>query len=378
MSHPISSPTRHSQSTQGQKDPVLAAVSTSFPNNIVDAEQTYQALVDLFPNEEGNFIRSLIQNSGVKQRHTALPPEDLLQLSNFTERNLVYDRIACKHALIACQRALEACNLQAQDVDAVIDVSCTGIRIPALDVFLSKHLALRPDVVKIPIGEAGCAAGSLALGLAQNLGRNGTVVLVCAVEMCTLSFIRGDIDRANLIASVLFGDGAAAAVVLPPENQLQDPTHEANRQSSYPRILASGTHLFPNTEHAMGFDIGSHGLRLVLDRSLPILLRKHLRQVVQNFLGQHQVKLEDIGLHLVHTGGQRILDIYEDVMGLERGTLGPSRKALALRGNISSVSILMVMEQAKLDGISAGKGKKTLAVAFGPGLSVEMFLMEGF
>ncbi len=378
MSHPISSPKKNPQQIRGQKDPVIAAVSTSFPNNIVDAEQTYQALVGLFPHEESHFIRRLIQNSGVKQRHTALPPEDLLQLSNFSERNLVYDRIACEQALIASQRALASCEVQAQDIDAVIDVSCTGIRIPALDVFLSRQLDLRPDVVKIPIGEAGCAAGSLAIGIAQNLARNDKVVLVCAVEMCTLSFIRGDIERANLIASVLFGDGAAAAIVLPPQTPSQFSGTVADSSPKYPRILASGTHLFPNTAHAMGFDIGSHGLRLVLDRSLPILLRKHLRQVVHDFLEQHKVSLEDIGLHLVHTGGQRILDVYEDVMGLPRGSLVPSRKALSLRGNISSVSILMVMEQAKLDGISAGKDKKTLGVAFGPGLSVEMFLMEGF
>jgi len=347
--------------------PSLLSVTTSFPANTVDANETLEALVGLFPEEDTDFIQSLIQNSGVGKRHTALPPQDLLKLDGFTERNQLYAQFARKHALDACQKALKQAALKANQIDAILDVSCTGICIPALDVHLSANLGFRPDVLRIPISESGCAAGSLALGIAKDLARNGKTVLVCAVEMCTLSFIQGDVERSNLIASVLFGDGAAAAVIAP-----------ADPQVKATRMLASGTHLFPNTVHAMGFDIGSHGLRLVLDRSLPVLLRKNLGNVVNEFLERHGSSLEQVGLHLVHTGGRRILDIYEDVMGLERGGLVTSRKALDARGNISSVSILMVLEQARLDGLRAAENTHTLGVAFGPGLSVEMFLMDRF
>ncbi|MFK5956788.1 MAG: 3-oxoacyl-[acyl-carrier-protein] synthase III C-terminal domain-containing protein [Planctomycetota bacterium] len=347
--------------------PRLLSVATSFPDNLVNAEETLDALKGLFPDEDTEFIASLIQNSGVSQRHTALPPAELLQLKDFSERNLMYAEHAHKHALDASQKALCNAQLKANQVDVIIDVSCTGICIPALDVSLSADLGFRPDVLRLPITESGCAAGSLALGIAMNLARNGQTVLVIAVEMCTLSFIRGDMERSNLIAGVLFGDGAAAAVVSPGVAQAKET-----------QLLASGTYLFPDTKHAMGFDIGTHGLRLVLDRSLPVLLRKHLREVVDQFLERNGSCVEQVGLHLVHTGGRRILDIYEQVMDLEDGALVTSRKALGLRGNISSVSILMVLEQARLDGLQAGKGKHALGVAFGPGLSVEMFLMDQF
>jgi len=347
--------------------PRLLSVATSFPDHIVSAAQTLEELRGLFPDEDTEFIASLIQNSGVAQRHTALPPKELLQLESFTERNRHYARFARKHALDACQKALTQADLLANQVDAILDVSCTGICIPALDVQLSEDLGLRPDVLRIPITEAGCAAGALALGIARNLALNGKTVLVLAVEMCTLSFIRGDVERSNLIASVLFGDGAAAAVIAP-----------GCEEAKTTQLLASGTHLFPKTQHAMGFDIGSHGLRLVLDRSLPVLLRKHLRNVVEEFLLAHGSSLNQIGMHLVHTGGRRILDVYEQVMGLEENSLIPSRKALSQRGNISSVSILMVLEQARQDRLSPGPGMQTLGVAFGPGLSVEMFLMNQF
>ena len=347
--------------------PRLLSVATSFPDNIVSAAETLDTLKGLFPEEDTEFIASLIQNSGVMQRHTALPPAELLKLENFSERNQMYAHYARKHALDACQKALREAKLEAHQIDAILDVSCTGICIPALDVHLSADLGFRPEVLRIPITESGCAAGSLALGIAKDLARCGKSVLIVAVEMCTLSFIRGDVERSNLIASVLFGDGAAAAVVSPGVAQAKET-----------QLLASGTHLFPKTEHAMGFDIGSHGLRLVLDRSLPVLLRKHLRAVVDSFLIKHGSSTNQVGLHLVHTGGRRILDIYEQVMGLEEGALLTSRKALSLRGNISSVSIMMVLEQARLDQLHAEAGKQTLGVAFGPGLSVEMFLMERF
>jgi len=345
--------------------PLLAAVATSFPPTVVDAAQTQEVLCSLFPQEEEEFIRGLIHNSGVLRRQTALPPEELLALEDFTERNRSYSRIALEHALNAAGKALEQAGISAQEVDAILDVSCTGICIPALDVHLSRELGFRPDVLRIPIGEAGCAAGALAMGVARQLAANGKVVLIVAVEMCTLSFIRGDIQRANLIASILFGDGAAAAVVLPTGGSL-------------PRLLASGTYLFPKTEHAMGFDIGTHGLRLVLDRTLPVLLRKHLRQVVTSFLAEHGYTLEQVGLHLVHTGGRRILDIYQEIMELPEGEPRASRSALAEHGNISSVSILMVLEEAMRQQHHAPQDGLTLAVAFGPGLSVEMFLMDRF
>jgi len=253
-------------------------------------------------------------------------------------------------------------------------VSCTGICLPALDVDLSAKLGLRPDVQRIPVTEAGCAGGVLGMGLGSALAAAGRNCLVVAVELCTVAFVPDDSSRSNLIACVLFGDGAGAAVL----RGTAPATPRSTESSGGPqmRILATGSHLFPDTRHAMGFDVGSHGLKLLLDRSLPALLRAQLRPAIVAFLERHGLTPDDIGLHLVHTGGKRVLQVYEELFGIPDGGLLASHAALSRYGNLSSASIMTVFAEAERLGLRPGPGRKTLAVAFGPGLSAEFLLLD--
>jgi len=204
--------------------------------------------------------------------------------------------------------------------------------------------------------------GVLALGMASAFAERGLRVLVVAVELCSLSLVQGDRSRTNLVASVLFGDGAAAAVVLP--------------GGRGPRIEAVGSHLIEGTEGTMGFSIGGHGLQILLQRELPAVLVEHLPEAQRRFLSEHGRTVADIGLHLIHPGGRKILDAYEEILHLDAGALAFSRESLRRFGNLSSVSILTVLELALDARVPVPEGKDAFLVAIGPGLSIEMMILD--
>lgn len=340
----------------------LAGCVSAFPPHVVDQETTIRGLCQLFPEESPALIRGIVTRSGVETRRLAPSVPEVLAPSEFTARNQRYARDAQQLALRAARGVLERTRTDPERIDVLIDVSCTGLTIPALDVALSQELGLRPDVRRIPITEAGCAAGALALGLAGTLGASGAGVLVTAVELCSLTLCMGDRTRTNLVSSALFGDGAAAALLLP--------------GSGGPRIRASGSYLLPGTREAMGFDVGSHGMRIVLQKELPDLVQRDLGAIVDRFLTGHGRTRADIGLHLLHPGGRRILEAYRDVLGLSAEELRFSRESLRRYGNLSSVSILTVLELALEAGFPLPAGKDALVLGVGPGLSLEFALLS--
>jgi alkylresorcinol/alkylpyrone synthase len=340
----------------------VASVVSSFPANTIGVAETVQALVRLFPDQDPEFVQNLVERSGVETRALVPTVEEVLDPSTFTSRNDRYRSAATELAIRACRGALERAAITAREIDIVIDVSCTGITIPALDVRLVPALGLRRDVKRVPITESGCAAGALALGIAGTFAERGLRVLVVAVELCSLSLVQGDRSRTNLVASVLFGDGAAAAVILP--------------GGPGPRIEAVGSHLIEDTEGTMGFSIGGHGLQIILQRELPSVLALHLPEAQRSFLFEHGRTFDDIGLHLIHPGGRRILEAYTQLNTLDAGALDFSRESLRRFGNLSSVSILTVLEIALDAHVSLPEGKEAFLMAIGPGLSLEMLLLD--
>ena len=337
----------------------LASVATAMPAHTVGRVETAAALRRLFPSEDPALIDQLVERSGVETRHIALPLEETLATRGFTERNRAWRDAALELSTRAASSALERAGLSARDLDVLVDVSCTGIAIPAIDVALVPALGLRNDVLRIPITESGCAAGALALGISRTFAERGGRVLVVACELCSLTLVGEDSSRSNLVASVLFGDGAAAAIVAP--------------DGRGPELLASGSRLLPDTEGLMGFDVGTHGLRIVLQRELPLVLASELRAAVEGFLGASGRRLADVALHLVHPGGRRILDAYAEIFGLDERDLSISRESLRRYGNLSSASVLTLLEIALAEGAPRGRGE-ALVVGVGPGLSLELSL----
>ncbi len=340
----------------------LASVACAFPDVCIDREAGVALLTRLFPDEDPAVVRSLVERSGVETRYIVPPIADLIEAGDFTGRNERYRQAAALLAARACREAIERAGISAADVDVIIDVSCTGISIPAIDVALAPLLGLRPDVRRIPITESGCAAGALGLGLAGTLASTGMRVLVVAVELCSYSHVRKDLSRANLVASVLFGDGAAAALVLP--------------DGPGPRIHAVGSHLIANSQGTMGFHVGDHGMQIILQRELPQLLVTNLPQAMQRFLEDHGREMSDVGLHLIHPGGRKILEAYTLMHALDDEATRFSRESLRRFGNLSSASILSVLELALRAVPSLPDGKEAFVMAIGPGLSLEMLLLD--
>jgi alkylresorcinol/alkylpyrone synthase len=338
----------------------LAAVSSALPPHTIGARETAAVLSRLFPDEDPAFIGQLVERSGVECRHIALPLEETLAPRSFTDRNAAWRRAALDLATRAAAEAIRRSGLSPGEIDHLIDVSCTGVAIPALDVDLVPALGLRSDVRRIPITESGCAAGALALSMAGSFVQQGERALVVAVELCSLTFVSEDVRRTNLVASVLFGDGAAAAVLAP--------------GGTGPRLTAVGSHLLPETGAMMGFDIGSHGLRIVLQRELPGVLARDLRGAVETFLTRHGREIGDVGLHLVHPGGRRILEAYAEIFELGEGALALSHESLRRYGNLSSASVLTLLELALERGVQPPSGSEALLVGVGPGLSLELSL----
>ncbi|HEX6882695.1 MAG TPA: 3-oxoacyl-[acyl-carrier-protein] synthase III C-terminal domain-containing protein [Planctomycetota bacterium] len=340
----------------------LAGLATAFPTNVVDQETTIHGLTQLFPEESRAFIRGLVSRSGVETRHISPSVPEVLAPSDFTQRNQRYARDGHALGLEATRKALARARLDPERVDVLIDVSCTGLTIPALDVALAQELGLRPDVRRIPITEAGCAAGALALGLGGSLCAAGQVVLIVAVELCALTLCPGDVSRTNLVCAALFGDGAAAALLVP--------------GGEGPCVTATGSYLIPGSREAMGFDVGTHGLRILLQKELPELVQRDLGAVIERFLAQHGRSRDDLGLYLLHPGGRRILEAYRDVLGLGEEELAFSRESLRRYGNLSSVSVLTVLELALEAGFPLAPGKDALLMGVGPGLSLELALLS--
>ena len=340
--------------------PRLVSVASALPDHVVSARDTVAALARIFPGEDRAVVEELVARSGVLERRIALPLEETLAERSFTERNGEWREIALGLARRAAGEAIERSRLAARQIDDLIDVSCTGIAIPALDVDLAPAVGLRGDVRRVPITESGGAAGALALSLAGDLARGGRRVLVVAVELCSLTLVRGDASRTNLVASLIFGDGAAAAVLAP--------------EGEGPALVASGSRLLPDSRSMMGFDVGDHGLRIVLQKELPALLAAHLRPAVEAFLAEHGRGLADVGLHLVHPGGRRILEAYAGIFELPAHALALSHESLERHGNLSSASILNVLELALERGVRPPKGREAIVIGVGPGLSLELSL----
>ncbi|HEV8111750.1 MAG TPA: type III polyketide synthase [Planctomycetota bacterium] len=338
----------------------LAAAATAVPDHCVGREETAAALRRLFPAEDPALVEQIVERSGVETRYIALPLAETLAVRDFSARNRDWRRVSLELSRLAAERALARSGVAPREIDLLIDVSCTGVAIPALDVDLVPALGLRSDVRRVPITESGCAAGALALGLAGAFAERGERALIVACELCSLTRIDGDVSRTNLVASVLFGDGAAAAVLSP--------------EGRGPRLVAAGSHLLPETSGLMGFDVGSHGLRIVLQRELPLVLAQTLRGAIEAFLARSERTVGEIGLHLVHPGGRRILDAYDEIFGLDARALELSRESLRRYGNLSSASVLTLLDLALESGARPPPGKLALLVGVGPGLSLELSL----
>ena len=313
---------------------------------------------------------------GVDHRHLAFPMERYQEFASFGETNAAWLQAAEQLGAQAIDAALDRAGLSRPDLHALFVVSVTGIASPSLDARLINRLRLRPDIKRTPIFGIGCAGGAIGLTRAADyvLAYPHHNAAILAVELCSLTIQPDDLSPANLIAVGLFADGAAAAIVSGaktghPSTASRAPVREG------PRILGTGSVFYPDSEDIMGWDISEKGMKIVLSPRLPELIRKNLAGDVDAFLARNGLRRSDIGAWVMHPGGPKVLNAIQDTLQLEDGALDRSWDCLKRFGNLSSASVLLVLEEVQMNH-APEPGTYGVLLAMGPGFCAEMILLR--
>jgi alkylresorcinol/alkylpyrone synthase len=326
----------------------------------------YKAYCDVLFGPLARAARRIADNARIDSRYISLSPEEVIAKQPLGERSRTYQELALALCENAARRAIDRAALDVEQIDLIVATSCTGIMIPSVDAYLIERLRMRRDVVRLPITELGCAGGAAALARAREhlVVYPDHHVLVLSVELPSLTFQSADASMANLVATSLFGDGAAAVVV--------GPSTAAQRPS--PRLIDSMSHLFPESQYLMGFRLEEGGLHIVLDRDVPTFLKGRVAPIVERLLARHGLRLDALRFAALHPGGRRILEDLDTDLGIG-GMTEPSWNVLRHYGNLSSATVLFVLDEL-LRGPAPPVGSHGLLAAFGPGFSAEMSLLS--
>jgi alkylresorcinol/alkylpyrone synthase len=324
----------------------------------------YMGRVFDIPERRLEALMSIADNAQVNKRYSIFPIEYTVEPRPLSKTNEEYIEHAVKLGRQAAEECLQRAGLRPDEVDLLITVSCTGFMIPSLDAHLINLMGFRSNVRRMPFTELGCAAGAMALGRAADYlkAHPGGNVLIISVELPSLTFQRKDVSQANLISSILFGDGAAAVLV-------------SGKAEKGPKILVSETYTFPDSLGAMGFDLRDSGFHILLSKDVPEMIGARIRGLVDGFLERHGRKQEDIKGWILHPGGARLLGNVEKELGLCKCDTQPSWDILSNVGNLSSATILFILQEW-LEKRPLKSGEYALAAAFGPGFSAEFLLLQ--
>jgi alkylresorcinol/alkylpyrone synthase len=336
--------------------PRLLAVATASPPHILDQGEVTMRARDIFGRRRSEFdrIAPVFENAGIRTRRSVRPISWYAEPAGWPERTSAYLEGGCELFIAAAQNALDKAGLAAEDVDTVVTVSSTGIATPSLEARAAERLGLRPDVARIPVFGLGCAGGVTGLGLAAKLAKAapGSLVLLVCVELCTLSFRGEAFSKANIIATALFGDGAAAALL------------RAGDEGSV-EITGSAEHQWPGTLDIMGWDVDAEGLGVVFAKSIPPFAEEHLGAAMDGLLSRMGLKREDVGRFACHPGGAKVITALERSLDLRQGELDIERDILSEFGNMSAPTALFVLERVlKRPGPDV-----TVLTAMGPGFT---------
>jgi predicted naringenin-chalcone synthase len=308
---------------------------------------------------------SAFDNGLVARRSSSLPLADVFRVRGLEESNDLYIERSIELATAVTEEALRNAGLRATDVDLFVSTSCTGFMIPSVDAHVAERLKMKPSMRRLPITEHGCAGGAVALAFAHDhlVAHPGHRALVVAVELPSLTFQYRDRSPANVVSAALFGDGAAAVVLS------SAPT------PGRPRIVRAASHRFADSLDWMGFQLKDSGLHIVLSKEIPRHVRTHARALIDGFLAESGLALGDVRHFLFHPGGRKILEAFEATLGLPKDGLAASRAVLRAHGNLSSATVLFILEE-QMKRVVAQPGERGLLIAFGPGFGAELLLLQ--
>ena len=344
----------------------IASVASAFPENVYRQEEVTNALKDYWGLrlDKPELLDRLHSRCGVRQRHMSFSFDRYRQFQSWGDTNRAWFEVAEQLGEQAIDAALARSGLERTDLDAIMVVSITGIASPSLDARLVNRMGLRPDIKRTPIFGLGCVGGAVGITRAADHVRafpSQTAVLL-SVELCSLTIQLDDLSMPNLISTGLFGDGAVATIVGP-------------QTGNGPEVVATRSVFYPGTEEIMGWDISEKGFAIVLSAQLPDLIRARLRSDVDAFLASENLRRSDIGSFVIHPGGPKILMAVEQSLELRNCELAASWDCLARFGNLSSGSVLLVLEEV-MQRRRPAPGTFGLVMAMGPGFCSEMILVR--
>jgi alkylresorcinol/alkylpyrone synthase len=309
-------------------------------------------------------VKKIFENAGVDKRYSIISPEEVFSKISFEERNDIYIREGIKLASKCLSNALEKANWNPEDLDYIITVSCTGIMIPSLDAYLINKLGLKQSIIRLPVTEMGCAAGVSGIIYAKNfLADNpGKRAAVIAYESPSATFQFDDYSMANVVSAAIFGDGVATVLLS------SDPLDQG------PEVVDQGMYHFFDAEQMMGFKLSNTGLQMVLDVAVPDTIESHFPTIIHPFLAENNLKIEDIDHLIFHPGGKKIVQVVESLFGRIGKNIDDTKAVLSLYGNMSSATVLYVLERI-MDNNPA-EGDYGLMLSFGPGFSAQRILLR--
>ena len=341
----------------------LLSLATAVPPQVVEQDEAKARAREAFGGKKELFDRlsGVFDNAGIARRHIVAPQDWYMATHGWHDRNELYLEAAQSLFVEAAAAAIERAGLEPDEIDGVVTVSTTGIATPSLEARVGPHLGLRDDVRRVPVFGLGCAGGVSGLGTASRLAvaEPDSKWLMVTIETCSISIRLDSDDPAAVVATALFGDGAAAAVVTSGEHSLA-------------RIRGSTEKLWPDTQRIMGWDVEDPGLAVVFDRAIPPFIEDNLAQAVDEMCGKLGISCDQVDRFCCHPGGVKVIDAIEKALDLGQGALNLEREVLRDYGNMSAPTVLFILERL----IERGLPDRTMMLAFGPGFTSAGLLLE--
>ena len=351
----------------------IASAASAFPKHYYTQKVLLERLQDYWGSQLKNplLLARLHRNVTVDGRYLAIPAEQYVDIKTWGQANDIWIRVAQELGERALCLAMHNAGLQPEDLGALLFTTVTGVASPSIDALLINRMGLPANIRRTPIFGLGCVAGAAGIARASDYVRAypKQAAALVSVELCSLTLQREDLSVANLISSGLFADGAAAVIVTGEDFESSQP------ESSGPRILATRSVFYPATEEMMGWSISEKGFRIILSTEVPNLIRQNLGRDVDAFLADNGHQRSDLKSFVLHTGGPKVLDASADALGLHNGELDASWDCLRKVGNLSSASVLCVLEDV-MKNRRPEPGTLGLLAAMGPGFCSELLLLQ--
>ena len=345
----------------------IKCVSKQLPKFSRSTDEIIPFLDAWLEGQDDRFIRKvkkIFEGAAVDKRYSIMDPIEVFTKTSFEERNDIYVREVIGLGEKVLEKALQKSGWNPEDLDFIITVSCTGIMIPSLDAYLINKLKLRQDIVRLPVTEMGCAAGISGIIYAKNFlqANPGKRAAVIAVESPTATFQLNDFSMANIVSAAIFGDGAACVLL------------SSNEADEGPEIIDEEMYHFYDAEHLMGFKLTNSGLQMVLDIDVPETIAAHFPNIINPFLEKNNLNIEDIDHLIFHPGGKKIVKTVEGLFSDLGKNIDDTKEVLRLYGNMSSATVLYVLE--RIMDSQPKKGDFGLMLSFGPGFSAQKVLLR--